>query len=359
MDGHKQKAGQALLMEKESQNPSPREQVLSFLHNHPEEPISEVAKIFGVGEKTIRAWKAHQTRGTYSLPKTDRRYSEQEHSLSPGKKAESRAKQIRMQKKANELDGKTWLRYSISVWNDIRKTREEIKLNHPAMFPTQLPKRLIEIFTNKNMKSILDPFVGTGSTLIAAMELNKQGIGFDISSEYIKICQERLKSLNLFSNNIPPKVYKDDARNLLNHLSENSVDLCITSPPYWDILSEKRTADYKETNDYEERKGNLSEIKSYHDFLEELSNIFQKVYLSLKPNTYCCVNVMDIRKKDRFYPLHSDVAGFMEKIGFIFDDIIIWDRRQEYNNLRPLGYPFVFRINKIHEFILIFKKPGK
>lgn len=36
---------------------------------------------------------------------------------------------------------------------------------------------------------------------------------------------------------------------------------------------------------------------------------------------------------------------------------VIWDRRHEYNNMRPLGYPSVFRVNKAHEFILIFRKP--
>ena len=43
--------------------------------------------------------------------------------------------------------------------------------------------------------------------------------------------------------------------------------------------------------------------------------------------------------------------------GFIFDDLVIWNRGQEYNNLRPLGYPYTFRINKIHEFIVILRKP--
>jgi hypothetical protein len=71
---------------------------------------------------------------------------------------------------------------------------------------------------------------------------------------------------------------------------------------------------------------------------------------------YCIVIVMDIRKKSDFYPLHMDVTGKMLEIGFALDDIVIWDRRQEYNNLRPLGYPSVFRINKVHEFILIFQK---
>ena len=43
----------------------------------------------------------------------------------------------------------------------------------------------------------------------------------------------------------------------------------------------------------------------------------------------------------------------MEEIGFTLDDIIIWDRQAEYNNMRPLGYPYVFRINKIKARILV------
>ena len=55
--------------------------------------------------------------------------------------------------------------------------------------------------------------------------------------------------------------------------------------------------------------------------------------------------------------MHADLAGIMQQLGFIYDDLIVWDRRHEYNNMRPLGYPYRFRINKAHEFILIFQKP--
>ena len=48
-------------------------------------------------------------------------------------------------KRANDLDGKTWLRNSISIWSDISKTPEEIALKHPAMFPTQLVSRFDRI----------------------------------------------------------------------------------------------------------------------------------------------------------------------------------------------------------------------
>lgn len=263
-------------------------------------------------------------------------------------------------KRANELDGKTWLQYSISIWSDISKTTEEVKLKHPAMFPKELPKRIMKIFLTEDEKKILDPFVGIGSTLVASQELGKEGVGFEISEEYAKIAKQRLKTIGLFSDkNIMQTIYVDDARNMTEYLEKESIDICITSPPYWDILSEKRTADQKIIKDYHKKDGNLADIHDYKKFLTELKNIFQKVFIVLKKGAYCVVEVMDIRKKDKYYPFHVDIMKFMQEIGFVFDDLIIWDRRKEYNNLRPLGYPFVFRVNKVHEYILIFFKPSK
>jgi len=46
----------------------------------------------------------------------------------------------------------------------------------------------------------------------------------------------------------------------------------------------------------------------------------------------------------------------MVRHGLVLEDIIIWDRSKEYNNLKPLGFPYVFRVNKVHEYILVFKK---
>jgi DNA modification methylase len=266
-----------------------------------------------------------------------------------------RAKLVR---RANDLDGRTWTRYSISIWSDIRKTPEEIALGHPAIFPQQLVTRLIECFTRSDEKVILDPFMGSGSTIVAADRMGKTGIGFETSAEYYNLAARRLYNRELFqTSELTSQLYLADARRMLEFLKPESVDLVITSPPYWDVLSQKRTADYKETRDYGNAPGDLSQIADYKEFLKELSKVFEKVYQVLKPSKYCIVIVMDLRKKDRFYPFHSDIADFMQEIGFIYDDIIIWDRRHEYNNMRPLGYPSVFRINKAHEYILIFKKP--
>lgn len=78
---------------------------------------------------------------------------------------------------ANELDGKTWTKYSISIWSDLRKTNEEMQLKHPAMFPLALASRAIACFTNAADRVVLDPFSGVGTTVLAAREAGKAGVG--------------------------------------------------------------------------------------------------------------------------------------------------------------------------------------
>jgi len=278
-------------------------------------------------------------------------------------KITEQAGRTRVRKRANKLDGKTWLRYSISIWNDIRKTVEEEALGHPAIFPIQLVTRLIECYTTDEDKIIFDPFVGAGSVVVAAHRLGKTGIGIDIEPKFVEKGLTRLGSIFDETGKVTEEtgsaVYCDDAKNLLKYVSPQSADMVITSPPYWDILMRKRTADYKEIRHYGGVEADLGKIHDYAEFLKEVKSVFELVYKALKDGKYCCVVVMDLRKKDKFYPYHSDVARLMQEIGFIFDDTIIWDRRLEYSNLRPLGYPARFRINKVHEYILIFRKPER
>ena len=266
-------------------------------------------------------------------------------------------------KRANDLDGSKWLRNSISVWNDINKTPEEVALKHPAMFPIQLVARLIESFTNSEQLVVLDPFAGIGSTVIAAEMLGKKGIGLDISAEYIAKARRRpLPSSDLFAGNGierpgERRLYKADANDLLQHVNSESVDFVVTSPPYWDILLQRRTADNKEIRNYGSSESDLGRISDYQQFIDALGDVFANVLTALKPGCYCCVVVMDLRKGSKFFPFHADLSSKMQEVGFIFDDLIIWDRKHEYNNLRPLGHPSVFRINKVHEYILIFQRP--
>ncbi len=226
------------------------------------------------------------------------------------------------------------------------------------MFPVQLVTRLIESLTTSDQRVVLDPFVGVGSTVIAAEAVGKIGVGLDLSADYITKARTRPQSiLNDATELGERQLHVADARNLMRFVKPETVDLVVTSPPYWDILQRDRTADYKDIRNYGDAAGDLGTIEDYHAFLEQLAEIFGNVHRAMKPGAYCCVVVMDLRKKDRFYPFHADLAQYLQRAGFILDDIIIWDRSSEYNNLRPLGHPSVFRINKVHEYINIFQKP--
>jgi DNA modification methylase len=252
-------------------------------------------------------------------------------------------------KKCNNLTGKEWLQNSFSIWRELTKTKEEKDLKHPASYPVSLCEKLIKTFS-KDGASVLDPFNGTGSSLVAAHNLDRPATGIDLSEEFCEIARKRVRD----DNNI--SIINGDSFLELDKLPEDHFDICITSPPYWDILNMKRSADGKDSINYSDKKNDMGNIYNYTDFVSSLGELFKKVNRTLKPGAYCLVNVMDIRKKSDFYPLHSDLATELKKHGYIYDDIIIWDRQQDYNNMRPLGYPYKFRINKVHEYILIFIK---
>jgi len=259
--------------------------------------------------------------------------------------------------KTNNLTGKEWLQNSFSIWKDLGKTEEEKKLKHPAIFTIKLVDKLIDTFCRPQKSLILDCFAGSGTTLISGLRKEKDVIGFDLSQNYKDLFVKRAtNSYNFNLYGLSDKYLIHDSRFLSQKLETESVDLCITSPPYWDILNQKRSADYKTNVNYSNSNDDLGNIDDYKAFLENLKLVFAEVYKVLKYKSYFIVNVMDLRKKDKFFSLHSDASNIAKQVGFSLEDIIIWDRQQEYNNMRPLGYPFKFIVNKVHEYLLIFRK---
>ena len=256
---------------------------------------------------------------------------------------------MNIDKKCNDLSGKEWLQNSFSIWRNLTKTKEEKDLKHPASFPVSLCEKLIRTFSKPSCY-VLDPFNGIGSTMIAASNLNCRGVGIDLSSAFCEVAKSRIV------NNDYINIINGDSFEVLRKLDQEYFDICITSPPYWDILNMKRSADGKTSVNYSNEGNDLGNIKDYDAFIDSLKDMFFEVRRTMKNGGYCIINVMDIRKKSNFYPLHSDLATAMQEIGFIYDDLIIWDRQIDYNNMRPLGYPYKFRINKVHEYLLIFIK---
>ncbi|GIX42787.1 MAG: methyltransferase [Leptospiraceae bacterium] len=90
-------------------------------------------------------------------------------------------------KEKSKLSKEEWKEYYTGHWN----FSGERQLNHEAMFPEELPKRLIKMFSFVG-DIILDPFLGSGTTLKMAIELGRNGIGYEINYKYKTIIEEKL-----------------------------------------------------------------------------------------------------------------------------------------------------------------------
>ena len=89
------------------------------------------------------------------------------------------------------IEKEEFMESTLSIWN-ISPARAK-KIGHPAPFPVELAKRFINLYSFKN-DLILDPFIGSGSTAIAAKLLNRDYIGYELNPEYVKIAKNRLEN---------------------------------------------------------------------------------------------------------------------------------------------------------------------
>jgi DNA modification methylase len=93
--------------------------------------------------------------------------------------------------KKSTLTKDEFLEYTKSIWTFNAVSAK--KIGHPAPFPVELPKRLIKLYSFEN-DIILDPFIGSGTTAIAALKTNRVYVGYEINSEYIKLANKRIKN---------------------------------------------------------------------------------------------------------------------------------------------------------------------
>jgi DNA modification methylase len=269
----------------------------------------------------------------------------------------------------NGLTPSEWTRLSKSVWNDVSSPREWYHLEHGATFSVALAERAIKMYTKKG-DLVLDPFLGVGSTLVAAKRLNREGIGFELYSKFSDISTKLLSQKDLFSN-YKQKVINDDCRNLLEHVKPNTVQLMFTSPPYANFIH-KAVRDRKETHknsllvlnnksvvkpygDSEDDFGNFD----YDKFLNETKELMKKLFIVTMSGGYNVWVVKDCRdtQRKKFYiPFHSDIAKVGEEVGFKWHDLIVWDQNAQ-RTLVLLGYPSVFYTNINHTFLVVLRKP--
>jgi len=89
----------------------------------------------------------------------------------------------------SDIIKKEFMEWTNGVWNFSGESKKRV--GHPAPFPVELPYRCIKLFTFIG-DTVLDPFVGSGSTLLACLQTGRKGIGIDIDKKYCELAKERL-----------------------------------------------------------------------------------------------------------------------------------------------------------------------
>jgi len=267
----------------------------------------------------------------------------------------------------NCLTAKEWLKSQVGIWEFFYEKRDiRDKSIHPAVFPIALPAKCIELFTHKG-ELVLDPFAGIGSTLIAAKDLGRNAVGFDLKKEYVDFTKKRLSQQTL-DKKTKQFIIHDDANNILKHFDEETISLCITSPPYAHMLNKARknksmrgdTRNNKHINEVQQYSQDPRDLgtMSHKDYAESLTKIYKNILPLMKPKAHCIININDVWWENKRYPTHTYVINALEKAGFELRNILIWDKRNLVNRVGIFGWPNNYiKLGATFEYILDFWKP--
>jgi len=266
----------------------------------------------------------------------------------------------------NCMTAKNWLKSQLGVWQFSYEKRDiRNKDIHPATFPISLARKVIELFTHQG-ELVLDPFVGSGTTLVASKDTNRNAVGFDLQESYTRLCGERLANAGLFDASQEVAV-QDDARNICNYLEENSVSLIFTSPPYANLLNRPRknksrrfrnNEQYGRVEQYsqDERDLGLLELDKY---AIAMGDIFERLLPLLRPKAHCVINVPDMWWENHRITIHVSVINELRKRGYELRNVIIWDRTNIVNRIGIFGWPSNYiTMGVTFEYLLDFWRPS-
>jgi hypothetical protein len=197
-------------------------------------------------------------------------------------------------------------------------------------------------------ETVLDPFVGGGTTLIETKLLNRNGIGFDINEIAVQLSRRKLDFEFPNRNDvIKQSVEVGDARKL-SPIGDNSIDLILLHPPYADIIQ------------YTKEPADFSMIHDIGQFLCAMKPVADEMYRTLKEGRHCAMLIGDTRRFKHYVPIAFRLMDVFLGSGFILKENIIkhqwnckstpfWREKSIQNNFLLL----------MHEHLFVFRKPDK
>ena len=256
----------------------------------------------------------------------------------------------------SRLTKEEWREYTKTVWTIANTSRED----HPAVFPEEIPLRLAKMFSFYG-ETVLDPFAGTGTTARAVIPIGRRAVCVDQNADYVRTIEKECGELK---NGHGPRfealeAVRADSRDL-SFIDDGSVGLVVTSPPYWNKA------------DYGRSDSNLGEIENYASFLEGTRPVFQECLRVLAPGRKVCVVTANVNQHTDHglltFPVATDLAVLLRDVGFVMVNEIVWSKHGSggkwgsYGAQRPIfgsyPYPPNFLFKNVHEYVLVFAKPG-
>ena len=261
------------------------------------------------------------------------------------------------QSKINDLNLNRWKEYddiiTDSLW--ILNKRDNSGAHHAGYwgnFIPQIPNQLLRRFTKKG-EWVLDPFLGSGTTLIEAQRLGRNAVGVELSK---KVLDQTIKNIAKEAN--PNKVKLEfvngdstvvDLKKVISDLDIKSFQFQIFHPPYWDIIK------------FSESKSDLSNTNSIEEFLTGFGSVLDNCLPHLDKKRFAAVVISDKYSGGEWIPLGFYIMQEVLKRGMILKSTIVKNfeettakrNQKELWRYRALaGGFYVFK----HEYIFVFQK---
>lgn len=259
--------------------------------------------------------------------------------------------------KLNDLNLNRWKEYddiitdSLWIFNK-RDSSGAHNAGYWGNFIPQIPNQLLRRYTKKG-DWILDPFVGSGTTLIESKRLGRNCIGIDLSEDALKLAEKNLGKEIIQSDAICKTIKADssnyDLSSVLKQFGIKNFQFIIMHPPYWDIIK------------FTKEKDDLSNASSTEEFLKMFGKVLDNVSTYLEKKRYLAVVIGDKYSDGEWIPLGFLTMQEVLKRSFKLKSIIVKNfedttakrNQKELWRYRALaGGFYIFK----HEYIFLFQK---